>query len=1188
MFVNELFKKDINRKIEGVITIGHEEDKNIHQELEEYVVTKELHKYFGDFFKAYNESIDNYTSNMGTWISGFFGSGKSHYLKILSYLLKNQEIEGKKAVEYFKEKIKDPKIFEDIKKAGDIAADVILFNIESKSDSDSSSNKDSIVKVFNKAFDEMQGFSGALPWLADLERQMVKDGNYEDFKNKFKELSGESWEEKRDDFYFEEDNIVRALADTTKISVESARNWYNKSEENYSLSVEGFAKKVKDYIESQEGDYHVVFLVDEVGQYIGEDVGLMLNLQTVVEDLGTFCGGKAWVIVTSQQDIDSITRVKGNDFSKIQGRFNTRISLSSANVDEVIQKRLLDKKASPYETLKLYYIEKESPIKNLITFSSDTAEMKNYKSAEDFASNYPFIPYQFNLLQSVFNGIREHGSSGKHLSEGERSLLSGFQEAAVKYKDDEIGALVPFSAFYNTVEKFLDHNIKIVILQTQENDKLNDFDIEVLKLLFLIKYVKEVPENIENIATLMVDHVDQDKIELKKKIEITLQKLLNQVLIQQNGEEYVFLTNEEQDVNREIQNISVDMDKVVNKVGELIFTGVYVDTKFRYNNDYFFDFNKSIDDRFISTQKSNIGVKIITPYYDIGMELSDQELKMMSARENNLLIQLPSDSTVMDEMEDLLRIQTYLKRKGDTTSNSVVEEIKIRKFREVNERNERLDILINEALKEAETYGNGDKLNIKSKTPIDRINEGLKILIDSNYNKLDYISEFTKGIGELREILLEENVQTSFTDNTPNKLALEEMNNYIDRNTNRHIPTTMKTVLEYFSDPPYGWKVFDIEALILRLFKSQEIKFQLGSEYIDIYDENIVDYVAKQKYQERLIIQKRIKTSKKYIVNARKLAKELFNRSYLPNDEDGIMDKFKESIEGELLKINELLKNYKIQEKYPGEEILLNGKKAFEEILYLNDASEFFEKLYELREELLDYEDDVFNVKTFFKSQSEHFDRALEYLEVYEKNKAYILDEEAIKIVRNIENITKSKEPYFQISKLNSLIDKFAEKFTEILEKECEPIKKAIKEDSKVVLNDLEIYSFSDKLDPIFKSGFEDMLTRIDMVDSIPEAIAMKEESRRFKIKCFNEIEIGKKKLRKERERKIETETNNIKEPEKTDTVYKTKETETIEISKFIAGKKIIENDEDIEKLLDEIRLDLKRKLEDDKIIRLI
>ena len=1184
MLIKELFKKDINREIEGVITIGHEEDQNIHQELEEYVVTRELHKYFADFFKAYNRSIDNYTSNMGVWISGFFGSGKSHFLKILSYLLKNRETEGKEAVEYFTHKIKDPKIFEDIKIAGDANADVMLFNIESKSDSDSRTNKDPIVKVFNKVFDEMQGFSGALPWLADLERQMTKDGTYDDFKNRFEELAGEAWEEKRDDFYFEEDNIVQALADTTKMSIESARNWYNKSEENYSLSVERFAEKVKEHIESKEGDHHVIFLVDEVGQYIGDDVGLMLNLQTVVEDLGTYCGGKAWVIVTSQQDIDSITRVKGNDFSKIQGRFNTRISLSSANVDEVIQKRLLDKKESTYETLKLYYIEKESMLKNLITFSADTAEMKSYKSEEDFAINYPFIPYQFNLLQSVFNGIREHGSSGKHLSEGERSLLSGFQEAAVKYNDSEIGTLIPFSAFYDTIEKFLDHNIKIVIIHGNQNSRLTKFDVEVLKLLFLIKYVKEVPGNIENIATLMVEHVDQDKIELKKEIESSLRRLLRETLIQKNGEEYVFLTNEEQDVNKEIKNITVDIDNVVNKVGELIFTGIYTDTKFRYNSDYYFDFNKSIDDRFISTQKHNIGVKVISPYYDIGVELSDEELKMMSSRENNLIVKLPQESTVMEEMEDVLRIQTYLKRGAGTWSSSVVEEIKIRKTREVNKRNERINILLDEALREAEFYGNGDKLSIKSKNPIERIDEGLKILIDNGYNKLDYIHEFTRGIGELRDILLDKDIQIAFTDDIPNRLALDEVNSYIEKNTKRHIPTTMKSILGIFSAPPYGWKELDIEALVLRLCKSQEIKLQLGSEYIDIYDENIIDYLTKQKYQERLIIQKRIKTSEKHIANARTLARKLFNRSYLPNDEDGIMDKFKESIEVELFNIGKLLGNYEKQEKYPGKEVLLNGKKAFEEILYLNDASEFFEKLYELKEDLLDYEDEVFDVKKFFENQVEPFDKGVDGLELYKKNKAYILDDEAIKIVKDIERIIKSREPYFQISKLNNLTDNFIDKFTEILETECKPVKEKIQEDSKVVLNEIEIYPFKDKLYSVFKTGFEEMINRIDTVNSIPEAIAMKEESERLKIRAFKEIELEKKKL-KEKETSSKPKPMNAGEGTIT---YKTKETKTIRLSKFIGGYRTIENDRDLEELLDEIRLDLKKQLHDDKIIRLI
>ena len=160
------------------------------------------------------------------------------------------------------------------------------------------------------------------------------------------------------------------------MSEEAARNWAEKAEENYTITIEKFAKLVKEYCESKGNNHHVVFLVDEIGQYIGDDSKLMLSLQTVTENLGTMCGGKAWIIVTSQQDIDSIVKVKGNDFSKIQGRFKTRLSLSSANVDEVIRKRILAKNETAKQTLELLYDEKEAILKNLISFTSDTAEKK--------------------------------------------------------------------------------------------------------------------------------------------------------------------------------------------------------------------------------------------------------------------------------------------------------------------------------------------------------------------------------------------------------------------------------------------------------------------------------------------------------------------------------------------------------------------------------------------------------------------------------------------------------------------------------------------------------------------------------------------------------------------------------------------------------------------------------------------
>ena len=99
---------------------------------------------------------------------------------------------------------------------------------------------------------------------------MVKNGTYENFKSKFREISGDDWENRRDDFYFEEDNIVEALAQTNNISVDAARNTYQKAESNFTLTIDIFANKVREYIESKGRNHNVIFMVDEMGQYIGK------------------------------------------------------------------------------------------------------------------------------------------------------------------------------------------------------------------------------------------------------------------------------------------------------------------------------------------------------------------------------------------------------------------------------------------------------------------------------------------------------------------------------------------------------------------------------------------------------------------------------------------------------------------------------------------------------------------------------------------------------------------------------------------------------------------------------------------------------------------------------------------------------------------------------------------------------
>ena len=243
MNIAELFHKDIHRNINGVIKVGQQDSENIRQELEEYVVTHELDKHFRTFFERYTSALSNPTDKIGVWISGFFGSGKSHFLKILSYLLANRQLENSRALHYFDEKrIPDPMLLAKIEQVARSSCDVILFNIDSKADANNNKNdKENITKVFQKVFDEYLGYFGTVPAIAEFERQLDRQGKYEAFQQAFLAETGKEWKENRDAWGFYQDAIALALQTSTGMSAEAANRLLDFGEQNYTLSPERLA-----------------------------------------------------------------------------------------------------------------------------------------------------------------------------------------------------------------------------------------------------------------------------------------------------------------------------------------------------------------------------------------------------------------------------------------------------------------------------------------------------------------------------------------------------------------------------------------------------------------------------------------------------------------------------------------------------------------------------------------------------------------------------------------------------------------------------------------------------------------------------------------------------------------------------------------------------------------------------------
>ena len=1218
--MKEMFEKEIDRDIQGVIIVGQSEAENVAQELDEYVVTKELQKHFADFFSAYKKGIVGTTPKMGVWISGFFGSGKSHFLKILSYLLANKSVGDKKAIDYFaddsltegKPKIVDRIVLADMKLAADTDTDVVLFNIDSKSDSNSKQNKDAIVNVFLKVFNEMQGFCGAMPFLADLERKLTEEGQYNEFKQKFEEVYGEAWEDSRQDFDFIQDDVVEVLTGMDFMSEAAARNWCEKAAEPYQISIEDFAKRVKAYIDRKGNNHHVVFLVDEIGQYIGEDSKLMLNLQTVTEELGKECMGKAWVIVTSQQDIDSVTKVKGNDFSKIQGRFDTRLSLSSANVDEVIKKRILEKKETPAQTLRLLYGQKATIIKNLITFN-DGVEKKLYADENDFACVYPFVPYQFNLLASVLTSIRTHGASGKHLSEGERSMLAMFKESAMEYKECEVGTIIPFHAFYDALENFLDHSHRGVIIRAYENDMINPehkekvFAVDVLKVLFMIKYVdKVVVANIDNITSLMAEGIDDDRIALKGKVEDALKVLMRQNLVQKNGDIYVFLTDEEQEINREIESQSVEMAEIINKVSEMIYEDIFTDKKYKYpafNGRYAFNFNQIVDDRpYKPTQNFDVGVRILTPASDYGTD--ETTLRMVSGQGREVLVVLPDDRAFMDEIQRYLKIEKYL-RLNTSSALSKYESIKEAKRLEMRERNANAKLFLTESLKDAVIYVNGDRAQINVKEVSARINEALGRLVKTVYHKLNYI-DAAMGEDEIRKLLKTSNQLTLNLEGgtEPNIHALDDVLQYVAGNSRMHVKTSMKSIKDRFMKAPYGFVEDDVQWLVAKLFKRGELSFFVNGASVTMMNkdvEEIINYITKKAFVEKLMMEERVRVQDKDKKVVRDILKELFHTSSPSDDEDAAMNYFISFANKLITELRVMKKDYD-RAKYPGLKVIEEGIRIMSDIVQIQSPVEFFQTVSKKQDDLLDFAEDYEPIKAFFTGEQKGiFDKSLLYLEKYDDSKTYIVDAELENVVDAVRTIVKKDKPFADIPKLPELLKQFTDVYSKVLDDQLAPVLDAISESQKRVFEVLNTKEYKESKINAYIDMFLEIQNGAESCTNVSTLRGYADRAEALKIRLLNEMDkmdqdIAIKKAEEVR-KKLEAE---AKENGRYDTdlieqqVSKVAEENGYHSQhiKNVTFKKIskssswrIESVEDLDKHLNELRNNLLLELADNTIV---
>ena len=278
----DIYKKDINRPINGVIKADSIQELKV--EITEFVITAEqqqdqkLPKFFHTLVPPEKPKC--------TWISGDFGSGKSHLLKILSYVLENKyEIDGKPCAEIFANKAEDFELRGDIQKACRIPTESVLFNIQEKLDATTKSTIDPVLNIFVKEFNRKMGYDDKKPEIAEIERYFDNKGKYEFFKEEYQKRFGETWENGRKSILLKLQRVAEIMAEIDGIPQATAFDNIKAQIANYKIDTDGFVALVKEHLDKQQPGSRFIFFVDEVGQFIGKDVHRMLSLQTIAEGL---------------------------------------------------------------------------------------------------------------------------------------------------------------------------------------------------------------------------------------------------------------------------------------------------------------------------------------------------------------------------------------------------------------------------------------------------------------------------------------------------------------------------------------------------------------------------------------------------------------------------------------------------------------------------------------------------------------------------------------------------------------------------------------------------------------------------------------------------------------------------------------------------------------------------------------
>lgn len=602
MKLRDLYFNKIERAVNPAVSATKFDPETERIEIDEYVFTDEI---INGLFRILDAIKNNKPyDHVGIWIDGYYGSGKSHFLKYLDYCITpatreravSRLLAAVKAIDPLDEKHNLSFDYEELLSIANwlkrATIDTCIFNLETSYDN-STDKKKAFLHVFWNEFNGKRGFNKFNITLAqNLEKPLAEKGVFEAFKERIAEEGGD-WNDPgmaADLIDNELDwvlDIAKELAPT--LSVDSIRERIIKRDTN--MSIDRFGMELASYLKDKGDDYRLILLADEVSQFINKERDRYLNLQEIITKLSEACDNKVWVACTAQQDLSEIMddchiAEEKDKEGKIKGRFEVKVSLKGTQPEVITQKRILDKKEKVKPELVALYNKYKAGFD--LQFKLPTS-YSSYETQDDFVDYYPFVPYQFKLIMQVFNSFLNLGYVAKEVKGNERSIIKVIHSTAKTNADAELGKFISFDELYNNMfeeglqargQKAVDNALRMARTYQTDRPERTRLAVRVANVLFMICNISQTdqlvfPATLDNVTSLLINDMETPRLNIKNEVEKVIEFLCDNNIIRReqgkNGapETYAFYSEEEMKVAQLIQSQVVDNNTQAEQLKEI-------------------------------------------------------------------------------------------------------------------------------------------------------------------------------------------------------------------------------------------------------------------------------------------------------------------------------------------------------------------------------------------------------------------------------------------------------------------------------------------------------------------------------------------------------------------------------------------------------------------------------------------